>query len=63
MGDQRCGVGFAHLRQTDDHGLAGLKEKVEKLRRHFVVVALVGGDEDNDIGEGGDFEQPRDVAG
>ena len=62
VGHQGGGVGLAHFHQTADDGLARLQEKFKELRRHLVVVALVGGDEDDDVGEGGGLDEAGDVA-
>ena len=50
------------VRQTTT-GLPACRSRSQELRRHLVVVALVGGDVDDHVGEGGGFEQARDVAG
>ena len=60
---ERRHVGLAHLGQAADDRLAGLQEHAQELRRHLVVVALVGGDVDDDVGQAADFEQARNVAG
>jgi hypothetical protein len=63
MGDQRGGVGFLHFHQADDHRLAGLQQQVQELGRHLVIVALVGSDVDEDIGQPRNLEQSRHVIG
>ena len=61
MRDQRGSVRLAHLHQADDDRLAGLQQQMQELGRHLVVVALVGGDVDEDVGEGRRLHQTRDV--
>ncbi len=63
VGDQRGRVGLAHLHEADDDRLAGLEQEAEELGRNLVVVALVGGDVDDHVGQPGDFQEPGHVGG
>ena len=60
---ERVGVPVAHLRQDDDDRLAGADHVVQKLRRHRVVVPLVGRDVDDHVGQADDLHEPADVPG
>ena len=62
VGEQGRGVFLLHLHETDNHGLARAQELVEEFRRHLVVVALVGGDIDDDVGQASNLQQTRHVA-
>ena len=62
MLEHRLSLGFVHLCQTDNNRLAGLQQKLEKLRGHLVVITLVRSGANQNVGERGDLHEPGDIS-
>ena len=63
MIEESLGVHGPHFHDHGHDRLAQLQQQAKELRRHLVVVALVGGDVDEDVGQAGNFEQTGPVVG